>query len=104
MWKALRHQNILPLLGVTMSKNQFTMVSEWMINGNINEFIKVHRDANRFDLVGFYSYYIPYLSLMKSLLIAQRYCSWIDIFAWSGDDPWRFERGMISSASRYPAH
>ena len=56
-WKALRHQNVLPLLGVTMSSNQFTMVSEWMVNGNINEFIKVHRDANRFELVGFYSCY-----------------------------------------------
>jgi len=52
-WKALRHQNVLPLLGVTMSNNQFTMVSEWMINGNINEFSKAHRDANRFELVGF---------------------------------------------------
>ena len=54
-WKALRHRNVLPLLGVTMSNNQFTMVSEWMVNGNINEFVKVHRDANRFELVGFYS-------------------------------------------------
>jgi serine/threonine protein kinase len=54
--EGLRHQNVLPLLGVTMSDNQFTMVSEWMVNGNINEFIKAHRDANRFELVGFYSY------------------------------------------------
>ena len=56
-WKALRHQNVLPLLGVTMSSNQFTMVSEWMLNGNINEFVKVHRDANRFELVRPRSYY-----------------------------------------------
>ncbi|KAF9642010.1 kinase-like protein [Thelephora ganbajun] len=50
-WKALRHPNVLPLLGVTMSNNQFTMVSEWMFNGNINEFIKAHRDVNRFELL-----------------------------------------------------
>jgi len=50
-WKALHHQNVLPLLGVTMANTQFTMVSEWMANGNINEFIKVHRHANRFELV-----------------------------------------------------
>jgi hypothetical protein len=52
-WKVLCHPNVLPLLGVTLSDNQFTMVSEWMANGNINEFIKVHGDVNRFELVGF---------------------------------------------------
>ena len=55
-WKALRHQNVLPLLGVTMSSSRFTMVSEWMHNGNINEFVKTHRDANRFELVGLHSH------------------------------------------------
>ena len=54
-WKAIRHQNTLPLLGVMMSNNQFAMVSEWMANGNINEFIRTHKDANRFKLVGFCS-------------------------------------------------
>lgn len=50
-WKTLRHQNLLPLLGVTMNNNQFAMVSEWMINGNINEFIEEHGDVNRFELL-----------------------------------------------------
>ena len=54
-WNALRHPNVLPLLGVTMDARHFAMASEWMVNGNINEFIKAHRDANRFELVGFYS-------------------------------------------------
>jgi hypothetical protein len=53
MWGTLRHPNVLPLLGVTMSDNQFAMVSEWMVNGNVNEYVKVHRDVNRFELVGF---------------------------------------------------
>jgi len=53
-WKSLRHPNVLPLLGVTMDKKVFAMVSEWMVNGNINEFVKAHWDANRFELVGFY--------------------------------------------------
>ena len=50
-WKSLRHPNVLPLLGVTMSDEHFAMVSEWMVNGNINEFVKAHGDENRFDLV-----------------------------------------------------
>ena len=54
-WKSLRHQNVLSLLGVMMVENQLTMISEWMVNGNINEFIKAHSDANRFGLVRFIS-------------------------------------------------
>jgi serine/threonine protein kinase len=63
-WKALHHQNVLPLLGVTMGGNEFAMVSEWMVNGNINEFIKAHRDANRFELVRFYLHHRSHLSLI----------------------------------------
>ena len=51
MWKALRHPNILPLLGVTMTGTQLVMVSEWMTNGTINEFVKLHPNADRFELV-----------------------------------------------------
>ena len=52
-WGTLRHPNVLPLLGATMGGYQFVMVSEWMANGNINEFVKVQSDVNRFELVGF---------------------------------------------------
>jgi serine/threonine protein kinase len=55
MWKPLDHPNVLPLLGVIMSEIQFTMVSKWMPNGNINEFVKKCPDANRFELVSFRS-------------------------------------------------
>ncbi|KAF9646803.1 kinase-like protein [Thelephora ganbajun] len=50
-WKTLHHPNVLPLLGVTMGKNHFAMASEWMVNGNINEFIRANRDTNRFELL-----------------------------------------------------
>lgn len=35
-----------------MSEEQFAMVSDWMANGNINDFVKAHPDANRLELVG----------------------------------------------------
>ena len=54
-WKALNHPNVLPLLGVTMKESQFVMVSEWMENGNINEFITSHADVDRFELVSLHS-------------------------------------------------
>jgi len=52
-WKALRHPNILPLLGVTMTGMQFVMVSEWMVKGNIKEFVKADINADRLGLVCF---------------------------------------------------
>ena len=53
-WKMLSHPNVLPLLGVKMEYKQFVMVSEWMENGNINEFIKAHEDVDRIELVGLF--------------------------------------------------
>ena len=53
MWKALRHPNVLPLVGVTMIGRRFVMVSEWMENGNINTFVKTHPDVNRLELASF---------------------------------------------------
>ena len=35
-----------------MSKAHFAMISEWMTNGNIVEFVKANPDANRLKLVG----------------------------------------------------
>jgi len=34
-----------------MTENKFAMVSGWMANGNITEFVKAHQDVNRFELV-----------------------------------------------------
>jgi len=40
------------------------MVSGWMANGNINQFVETQRDANRFELVGLPStLYYSHLSL-----------------------------------------
>jgi hypothetical protein len=53
VWKALRHPNVLPLLGVTMTENRFVMASEWMVKGDINEFVKANVNADRLELVRF---------------------------------------------------
>ena len=50
-WKHLQHPNILPLLGVSLTQRRFGMVSEWMENGNINDFIQKNPDVNRTKLV-----------------------------------------------------
>ncbi|KAF9644753.1 kinase-like protein [Thelephora ganbajun] len=52
IWRTLRHPNVLPLLGVTMTENQLITVSEWMDNRNINEFLRRNgASANRLELL-----------------------------------------------------
>ena len=36
-----------------MTETNFAMISEWMVNGNINDFVKACPDVDRFGLVGF---------------------------------------------------
>jgi len=42
MWKNLSHPNVLNLIGVpdTFEDGKFSMVSEWMANGNITEYVR----------------------------------------------------------------
>ena len=34
-----------------MSESQFAMISNWMVNGNINDFVKAHPGSNLLELV-----------------------------------------------------
>ena len=52
-WRTLRHPNVLSLIGVMMNESQFAMISDWMENGNINEFIRANPDADQLGLVSF---------------------------------------------------
>ena len=54
-WRHLRHPNILPFIGVNLERRRFAMVSEWMDNGNICEFIKKYGGVNRVQLVSDYA-------------------------------------------------
>ncbi|KAF9787364.1 kinase-like domain-containing protein [Thelephora terrestris] len=49
-WKILRHPNVLPLIGVTMTEAKFALVSDWMTNGNLNEFVEANPKADRLKL------------------------------------------------------
>ena len=53
MWKNLSHPNVLSLIGVpdTLDDGRFSMVSEWMANGNITEYVRKN-SGNHLKLVG----------------------------------------------------
>ncbi|KAF9791050.1 kinase-like domain-containing protein, partial [Thelephora terrestris] len=50
-WRTLHHPNVLGLIGVTMTETKFAMISDWMANRNIRDFVKENPGANRFELV-----------------------------------------------------
>jgi hypothetical protein len=52
-WNSLHHPNVLPLLGMVMDETHFAIVSEWMVHGPINEFVRWNIDADRLKLVCF---------------------------------------------------
>jgi len=59
-WKWLRHENILPFVGVTSVPTPFSMVSVWMENGDITSFMKTSPDQNPFSLVGVSRFALTY--------------------------------------------
>ena len=73
-----------------MTEGRFAMVSEWMINGNINQFVKARPDANRFELVS------PSFKSLRSSPVVDNHMApvvgqrreGIDLYARSGDGPW----------------
>ena len=68
LWNALRHPNVLPLIGVIMTETELTMVSEWMPNGNINLFVKERQDVNRFELVSSPPIFLHSLSVINKCM------------------------------------
>ena len=49
MWKRLRHPNIVPFVGITT--NPLQIISKWMPNGTLTDFIEGNPDANWISLV-----------------------------------------------------
>ena len=70
--KALRHSNILPLIGVMRSETKFAMSPDWMANGRVNEFFGTKPDVNLLEPVGL---------LSKVLLSRLQAYHWLDLVA-----------------------
>jgi len=51
MWKRISHPNIVPLLGVSDTPAPLCIVSEWMPNGNVRDFVGMNPDTSRLQLV-----------------------------------------------------
>ena len=51
MWRRISHPNIVPFLGVSNAPAPLSMVSEWMPNGNVRDFVRKNPDTSRLQLV-----------------------------------------------------
>ncbi|KEP46454.1 tyrosine kinase family catalytic domain protein, partial [Rhizoctonia solani 123E] len=50
-WSLMKHRNIHQLMGVIVFKDQYLgMVSKWMENGNLREYLRTHPGADRYQL------------------------------------------------------
>ena len=50
IWKRLSHPNILPLFGATMDGGKYRMVSPWVGDKNIVEFLRENLETNPLKL------------------------------------------------------
>lgn len=51
MWKRISHPNIVPFLGVSKAPAPLSMVSEWMPNGNVREYVVKNSETSRLQLL-----------------------------------------------------
>jgi len=51
MWRRVSHPNIVPFLGVSEAPAPLSMVSEWMPNGNVRNYVSKNPKISRLQLV-----------------------------------------------------
>ena len=51
VWRRLSHPNVLPVLGISPKLFPLCVVTEWMINGNIVDFVFNNPEINCLHLV-----------------------------------------------------
>ena len=51
MWRRISHPNIVPFLGVSEAPAPLSMVSEWMPNGNVRDYVGKNPETSRLQLV-----------------------------------------------------
>jgi serine/threonine protein kinase len=51
MWRKISHPNIVPFLGLSEALVPLCMVSEWMPNGNVQDYVAKNPEISRVQLV-----------------------------------------------------
>ena len=51
IWRRISHLNVIPFLGVSEAPALLSMVSEWMSNGNVRDYVGKNPEISRLQLV-----------------------------------------------------
>ncbi|KAF8600104.1 kinase-like protein [Ceratobasidium sp. AG-I] len=51
LWSKAKHPNVQELMGITMFQERLGMVSLWMENGNLQEYVRKYPEVDRYELV-----------------------------------------------------
>ena len=81
-----------------MAGSQFAMVSDWMINGSINEFLRGNPNVDRLDLVCLSSKFSLRFEWTDGQFgdTAERRCCRADLHSSAGNDPRKSQRRTFS--------
>ena len=81
-----------------MSESHFAMVSDWMVNGSINEFLRGNPDVNRLELVRLSSEFLLRFRRTDGQIgdLAEGRCYGADLYTSAGNDPWGSQRRTFS--------
>ena len=90
MWRRISHPNIVPFLGVSTTPVPLSMVSEWMPNGNVRDYVGENPDTSRLQLVRRF-FNLSWLRTDETSVT--RSLSRFVVLALPRDRAWRFERG-----------
>ena len=93
-WKRLSHPNILELIGVMADEKKCSMVSPWMENGSIVEFLRGNSQANPLKLVCACS--ILCITLLTPVTASGRHAR-SSLSSWRGSRTRRSQRSTIST-------
>jgi hypothetical protein len=50
-WSKCKHENVVELIGLAKFQGQLAMISPWMKNRALPQYLVQNPDANRYDLV-----------------------------------------------------
>ncbi|KAF8593515.1 kinase-like protein [Ceratobasidium sp. AG-I] len=72
MWSKAKHPNVHELMGVIMFQGRLGMVSMWMENGSLHEYIRKNPDVNRYQLASclFANINLPHANLEQCIQAA----------------------------------
>lgn len=77
------HPNVLPAYGIARVNGRVAAISPWMRNGNVMDYLRAHREADRLQMASVLTHNSGYPLIIPSVVLRNRSRS--SVHAFSGD-------------------